>query len=163
MLPDRSQHVDTTGGPDIPDVDGDLTWMDSLGYEDLIRRDTPSPTMCPESPPMPEPEPQYMDDPMPEHVPHDTLKDDSAADNTRTDPSRRITRARAGHTRSRPRESAPTSTTTLSTSTRGMLSASPSSSRALVSAISTLLKRRQRRSSRYSWESARRNARFRLP
>jgi hypothetical protein len=55
MLPDKSQLVDTTGGPDVPG-DPNLDWMDGFSYDDLICG-TPSPTMrkmVPESPPMPE-------------------------------------------------------------------------------------------------------------
>jgi hypothetical protein len=55
MLPDKSQLVDTTGGPDVPG-DPNLDWMDGFSYDDLICG-TPSPTMrtmIPVSPPMPE-------------------------------------------------------------------------------------------------------------
>ena len=56
MLPDKSQIVDTTGGPDVPG-DENLDWMEGFSYDDLICRHTPSPTMrtmVPASPPMPE-------------------------------------------------------------------------------------------------------------
>jgi hypothetical protein len=69
MLPDRMQHVDTTGGPDNI---SDLSWLQDLEltYDEFIPPTTPtSRNMVPSSPPMPEPasldEPQYMDHPMP--------------------------------------------------------------------------------------------------
>ena len=69
MLPDKSQLVDTGGGPDVPG-DPNLDWMDGFSYDDLICRHTPSPTirtMVPESPPMPEsqvPKLSFMPEPM---------------------------------------------------------------------------------------------------